>query len=241
MTDDLTVPDSATTLNLADLYTNLSPYLREIGIGELHLNNSSFSYGQKDKDSHIIHSLEKVNIDLKALQIDSATLFTPTEKSFAAAIAISTENYTYSPLTNPYTLTVGKMKLSTRDKTLQADALHLSGDWGKNDKLIKQGKAERTLYDINLPHLRFRDLDLLQLYGQVSGVVNKLEVGEVRITDAAITHTVKPTRLIYCSSFITPRLNLLLLTTGFKKGNFLQTVNFGLYEQMCIRCILSRW
>ncbi|WP_242929053.1 hypothetical protein [Pontibacter vulgaris] len=160
--EDLTVPDSASFPTLAELYTDLSPYLIEIGVDEMRLTNSSFSYHQKNDGIHTIHSIDKANIYLQALQLDSATLFTPKEKAFAAAITLATENYTYSPLTNPYALKIGNMNLSTRDKTLQVNALRLTGDWHKNDRLKSLKKAKRTFYNISLPCLRFSELNLLQ-------------------------------------------------------------------------------
>ncbi|GAB3196915.1 hypothetical protein ABID22_002162 [Pontibacter aydingkolensis] len=225
LTEDLNVPDAASFPGLAELYAELSPYLREVGIKELRLTDGSFSYGQKNGGFHTVHNLDKANIYLQALQLDSATLFTPKEKSFAAAIRATAKNYTYSPRYSPYTTKVGSMKLSTRDKTLQVDALRLSGDWDKNNKLKSLNTAKRTFYNISLPHLRFGDISLLQalqtshlaigsitavqpvidirtdqlvkmqdtgpglqeLYRQVSGFINKLEVGEINITDASLT------------------------------------------------------
>ncbi|MFD2513237.1 hypothetical protein ACFSRY_05120 [Pontibacter locisalis] len=225
LTEDLTIPDAASFPGLAEIYADLSPYLKEISIRELRLTDGSFKYRQKNTAIQTIHSLEKGDIYLQSLQLDSATLFTPKEKAFAAAIGITTKTYTYSPLNNPYTLKSESMKLSTWDKTLHVVGLHLNGDWNKNDKLKSLNKAKRTFYNISLPHLQFRDMDLLralrtsrltigtitaaqpvidvrtdqmvetqdagpdleELYRQVSGFVNKLEVGEINITDASLT------------------------------------------------------
>ncbi|MEJ8802762.1 hypothetical protein [Pontibacter sp. H249] len=224
--EDLTIPDSVAFPGLAKLYADLSPYLKEISIKQLCLTDGSFKYRQKSTAIQTIHSLERADIYLQSLQLDSATLFTPKQKSFAAAIGITTKNYTYSPRNSPYTLKTGSMELSTQDKSLQVGALHLTGDWNKNDKLKRLNKARRTFYNISLPHLQFNDMDLLQalrtsrlaigtitaeqpvidvrtdllvhtqdagpdleaMYRQVSGLINKLQVGEISITDAALTH-----------------------------------------------------
>lgn len=222
--EDFTVPDATSFPELPDLYARLSPYLREIGVRELRLTDGSFSYRQKTGAVYTVHRLDKANINLQALQLDSASLFTPKEKAFAAEISLTSENYTYSPRNSPYTLKTGSIELSTRDKTLQANALHLTGDWGKNDSLKSLNKAKRTFYNLVLPRLRFCDLDLLralrtsrlaigsiaaahpvidvrtdplvqmpdgpdlqQLYRKISGLVSSLEVGEISITDAALT------------------------------------------------------
>ncbi|WP_276499855.1 hypothetical protein [Pontibacter litorisediminis] len=160
--EDLTVPDTASLPGLANLYASLSPYLREIGVKELRLTDGAYSYRQKNGVVHTIHRLEQADLHLQALQLDSATLFTPKEKAFTAAISIAAETYTYTPRHSPYTLKTGSIKLSTRDRTLQAEALHLTGDWSKNDSLKKQNKAKRAMYDVSLPRLLLRDLDLLQ-------------------------------------------------------------------------------
>ena len=225
VTEDLTIPDAASLPKLAGLYAALSPYLKEIGVKKLLLTNSRFSYRQKNSSVHTVHSLAKATIYLQALQLDSTTLFKPKEKAFAAAVTIKTEDYTYSPSASPYTLKVGNMKLSTRAKTLQVDALHLTGDWDKNDNLKSLNKAKRTFYDIKLPMLRFHELDLLEafrttrltagsitaaqpmmdvrtdkqvpgrrerpdlkeMYKSISGLIARLEVGKISITDAALT------------------------------------------------------
>ncbi|MCX2740869.1 hypothetical protein [Pontibacter anaerobius] len=161
--EDLTLPDSAALPGLSEIYTDLSPYLREINVRELRLTDGSFSYRHKDGTIHNAHSLKNANITLQALRLDSATLFTPKDKAFAQAIELATGSYTYNPRNSPYTLKAGGISLSSQAKTMQVEELHLTGDWDKNDYLKNSGKARRNLYDIKLPHLSFLGLDLLQV------------------------------------------------------------------------------
>ncbi|MER2999250.1 hypothetical protein [Pontibacter populi] len=223
--ENLNVPESTESSSLKDRYTQLSPYLRAIGIKELRLRNGDFTYQQHGLAVDTIHLLAEANIYLQDLQLDSLTLFAPKEKVFAEVVSINTGNYTYKPASSPYTLQTAGMQLSTLDKSLEAKALHLSGDWDRNDALKSQNMAKHTLYDIRLPQLRFQEMDLLEairssrltigsiaaeqpvidvridqrvpksdpgpdlqaLYRQVSGIVSSLEVGEIRIRDAALT------------------------------------------------------
>ncbi|MBD1395960.1 hypothetical protein H9Q13_02185 [Pontibacter sp. JH31] len=223
--ENLNVPETTESPSLKDRYTQLSPYLRALGIQELRLRNGDFSYLQHGLAVDTIHRLANANLYLQAVQLDSLTLFAPSEKVFAEAVSISTGRYTYNPVSSPYTLQTAGMQLSTRDKSLEAKALHLSGDWDKNDALKSQNLAKHTHYDIQLPQLRFQEMELLEairssrltigsiaaeqpvidvrtdqrvpkseegpdlqaLYRQVSAIVSSLEVGEIRIRDAALT------------------------------------------------------
>jgi hypothetical protein len=182
---------------------------------------------------HTIHRLADANLHLQGIQLDSLTLFAPKENPLAEAVSIATGRYTYKPVNSPYTLQAGEMQLSTRDNLLEAKALHLSGDWNKNDQLKSQSLAKHTLYDVQLPQLRFEEMDLMEairtsklaigsiafeqplidvrtdqrvpksdegpdmqeLYRQVSGIVSSLEVGEIRIRDAALTQHSKNRRI----------------------------------------------
>ncbi|WP_156180399.1 hypothetical protein [Rufibacter radiotolerans] len=224
--EDTSTPDSAAFPGLSDMYASLSHYLREISVRELHLTSGSFGYSQKESAVHILHRLERADLHVQALQLDSGTLFMPKAKAFAEAVQLVSEHYTYTPPNSPYTLKAGRMQLSTRDKTLQAEKLHLAGDWDKNDRLKNRGKAKHTFYDIALPELHVSEFDLFkalqtsrltigriravqpaidvrtdqavpkteegpflrELYPQVSGLVSSLEVGEVMITNASLTH-----------------------------------------------------
>ncbi|WP_299985684.1 hypothetical protein [uncultured Pontibacter sp.] len=219
------VPEPAKSPSLEEQYAQLSPYLRALGIKELRLRDGSFSYHLGADTAQAIHRLAKANLHLEDLQLDSVSLFAPKEKAFADAVSITTGRYTYNPVQSPYTLQAGGMQLSTRDKLLEAKALHLAGDWNKNDRLKSQDLAKHTLYDVRLPQLRFEEMDLLEaiqtsrltigsirveqplidvrtdqrvpksdegpdlqeLYGQVSDLVSSLQVGEIRIRDAALT------------------------------------------------------
>ncbi|WP_299708418.1 hypothetical protein [uncultured Pontibacter sp.] len=219
------VPENTESPSPKERYTQLSPYLRALGIKELRLRDGDFSYQQHGVAVDTIHRLAEANLYLQAVQLDSLTLFAPKEKAFAEVVSISTGRYTYKPVSSPYTLQTAGMQLSTRDKLLEAKALHLSGDWDKNDALKSQNLAKHTLYDVRLPQLRFEEMDLLEairssrltigsiaaeqpvidvrtdqrvpksdegpdlqeLYRQVSGIVSSLEVGEIRIRDAALT------------------------------------------------------
>lgn len=156
------VPDTEESPSLEEQYAQLSPYLRALGIKELRLKDGSFSYHQGADTAQAIHRLAEANLHLEDLQLDSLTLFAPKEKAFAEALSISTGRYTFQPVQSPYTLQAGGLQLSTRDQLLEAKALHLAGDWSKNDRLKSQNLAKHTLYDVRLPQLRFEEMDLLE-------------------------------------------------------------------------------
>ncbi|WP_114779006.1 hypothetical protein [Botryobacter ruber] len=229
MLEDTTVPGSGGFQGLQELYAKLSPYLKAVGMEEFRLADAGFRYRRQQEEVYTIHQLKKASLALQDVQLDSVSLFRPKEKLFAAEAVVTAAEYTYTPLNKPYVLKAEKTELSTTGNYLQATNVRMEGDWNKNDSLKRVGKAQRTFYDISIPQLRFRNLELLkalqtsrlsigsvvvanpavgvhtdrqvpkqgegpdlqEIYRHVSDIFSALEIGNINVTGASLTHHIK--------------------------------------------------
>lgn len=170
------IPATAESPELTDLYENVSPYLKEIGVKELRITGGNLTFRNKRQGITIFHEIERTYITLQAVQIDSSTLFTPKDNFFAGQILISTASYTYQHPHSPHAIKVGSMEWSTRGNYVRADSLRILGDWNKNDRLKQIDKALHTVYNLDVPRLRLRNVDLIQAFQTSRLAIGSIEV-----------------------------------------------------------------
>lgn len=172
------IPAGTEFPELSDLYENLSPFLKVISVNDLQVVDGALIYRNKVEEIVVIHELKKGNIALKSVQIDSSTLFTPREHSYAEEALIKAEGYTYKHPFSPYTIKLARLELSTRENHLLLDSIQIIGDRDKNERLKRKGQAQNLLYNIEAPNLYFTGMDLVAALQS-----GKLQIGRISMED----------------------------------------------------------
>lgn len=175
------IPSKSDFPDLADHYKNISAYLEIFEVGEFRIADGSMVLQVKIDEVTTIHELEKVNLALQDISIDSLTLFSPRKDFYAEAVLASVENYRFQHPHSPHTVEVKRLELSTRDKYLQVDSLRMIGDWDKNDQLKQTGKAAFVVYNLDLPLLRVSNFDPIEAYKS-----QRLDIGRIYLQAPSI-------------------------------------------------------
>ncbi|MFT2008146.1 hypothetical protein ACMA1I_05675 [Pontibacter sp. 13R65] len=176
-----TLPASPDTPDLAELYKQISPYLSLLLLQELHILNAQLALRQQLEVVQTVQQLNGITVAIQGVQVDSSTLFSPKENFFVEALHFAAQNYCFQYPESPYLVQAEKLELDTRNKTLKAANIEIAADLRKNDRLKKAGKASPTLYNLSLPQLQVKSLDLIQAYQ-----TGTLAIGSIRLEKPAI-------------------------------------------------------
>lgn len=150
------------TATAAQFYTNMAAYLQEIQVKEFDLSNAQLAYYSKSYKSAPLHAVNKINVNLQGVRLDSSTIFSPKDHLPVQEILLAAEGYAYQDALSSVTARVEKADFSTRDKTLHAANISIRSDWQKNEQLPQSGHAQAELYSLELPALSIKGVDMLQ-------------------------------------------------------------------------------
>ncbi|MCC9138970.1 hypothetical protein ACFSKU_14750 [Pontibacter silvestris] len=172
------------TLDLHQLYGQASDYLKAIGLEEVHLADARLVYRTKLQEVKTVQYLDKLNVSLQDVQLDSATIFTSRDSLPVQGFLVTAEGYRYRPPQTPYTYDVARLELSSREKYLHVDSISVKGDRSKNDSLKTSGNAGSFVFDFKSPGLRIDDMDLLQAFQ-----TKMLDIGSAELLKPALDVT----------------------------------------------------
>ncbi|GHA56241.1 hypothetical protein GCM10007389_04770 [Pontibacter akesuensis] len=175
------------SLNVKELYAQVSGYLQVVGLEELHLADARFIHRTVSPEVATIQEVKKLNVRLWDVRLDSATLFSPRENLPVQEFLVSARNYHYSNPASVYTLQVGQMELSSKERHLVVDTVRVWGDRSKNKRLGQGAAASAVVYDLQVPRVRITEMDLLKSYQ-----TRLLDVGNISIISPAISMTYYP-------------------------------------------------
>ncbi|MCC9167705.1 hypothetical protein [Pontibacter harenae] len=175
------VPADTASMDPKQLYAKVSEFLKSISLDEVNLSGISVAYRTKYDQIVTVQSLDKLDVKLREVQIDSATLFSPRENLPVQDFFVAAENYRFSHPTSPYTYSFGLLELSSQEKYLYINSAIVRADLNKNDRLKATGKALAVLYDFKSPGIRIDNLDLLQAFK-----TSILDIGNIELARPAL-------------------------------------------------------
>ncbi len=158
------VPSSQDTLDIGELYEKASPYLEQFSLGELRISNSELALRQQFEEAYTIHQLNNITLAIQAIQVDSSVLVSPKQNFFAEDIFFAATDYCFQHPQSPYVVQAGNLELTTSANLIKAGNLNVIGDWQKNDRLKRIGKASPMLYNIKAPRLQIIQTDLIEAF-----------------------------------------------------------------------------
>ncbi|GAB3526012.1 hypothetical protein GCM10027443_00800 [Pontibacter brevis] len=203
------------TLDLHQLYGQASDYLKAIGLEEVRLADARLVYRTKLQEVKTVQYLDKLNVSLQDVQLDSATIFTPRDSLPVQGFLVTAEGYRYRPPQSPYTYDVARLELSSREKYLHVDSISMKGDRSKNDSLKISGNAEPFVYNFKSPRLRIDDMDLLRAFR-----TKTLDIGSTELFKPALDITNYET-------VPAPDLKVLLQNAYEKFSGFIDEIKVG--------------
>ncbi|AHM62915.1 hypothetical protein D770_23350 [Flammeovirgaceae bacterium 311] len=209
------IPAVAAEFNLKQLYEQASEYIETVGLEEFRIADARLVYRTKFHEILTVQHLDKLNLSLQEIQIDSATLFTPRDSLPLQEYLITVEDYRYRHPETPYTIDLGWLELSSRDQHLHLDSISVKGDWDKNDSLKQINKAQFIVYNLEAPSLRIDDMDLLQAFQ-----TRMMDIGSILLRSPSLD-------ILHAEAVPEPKLDLeaLMQNTYEQLSDFITELN----------------
>ncbi|QCR22062.1 hypothetical protein [Pontibacter sp. SGAir0037] len=176
------IPSATDQPQLKDLYADLSPYLKAVGVASFSVNDGYFILRNKIDEITTIHELQKADIAVRDILLDSVSLFHTREKFFLQAVELAAKDYRYQHPQSPYNLAIGSCRFSSSDQLIQLESINLEGDTRKNDRLKTTGHAVPVVYSLQANRLKINNTDLLEAYK-----TERLSLDKVVLQQPAIT------------------------------------------------------
>ncbi|TXK45749.1 hypothetical protein FVR03_12065 [Pontibacter qinzhouensis] len=173
---NLGVQPSSDSLDLAGLYQEVSPFLRQFTLDEFKITEARLEIREQQNEVYTTHQLDAITLAIQNIQVDSATVFSPRQNFFADDVAVTAKNYCFQHPQSPYILQAQNLQLTTSQNAIKATNLHVAADWRKNDKLKKSGQAQPVLYNLTSPKLLISRIDLIKAFK-----TKKLAIGSIRL------------------------------------------------------------
>ncbi len=169
------IPDLDITV--ADVYNALAQYFEITEIDNLNIDRSQVSMYSRENKDVLIHKIDHVELLLEEISFDSLSVFDPRNNLALQQLTLNIENYIFSPEESPYTLTLARFNMNTKEDHLKLDDLQLKADPEKNKALgYSSGKASAQLIDLNIPKILGDDFDMIRAFKH-----SNLDIGKIAI------------------------------------------------------------
>jgi len=153
--------------------------LETVTIPDLRLRRIEFTYNQKGNPVHPLISLQKGNVHLRNVRIDSTSLhtnrFLPSDD-----IRANVQNFRYQSTDSLYDLSINNARLSSATQSLALDSVHLEPKFGKNE-FAKHIGHETDRMELIVEDVDFRGLNMESLNG-----MEKVTAHTISVTDPSL-------------------------------------------------------
>ncbi|GAB3528323.1 hypothetical protein GCM10027443_06020 [Pontibacter brevis] len=150
-------------LPLQEAYASVSDFVSKLVIGNIRLQDASFTHLAGGRRLKRIQELEHASLKATGLVIDSAFVYSPSAAGVPVEEAVLTAHgYTFRTPDNLYTYTLDRIHYSTRTQVLAAHAVALASNKEVHSRLKSLHAANRNMYDIAANYFRVTGLDVIK-------------------------------------------------------------------------------
>ena len=145
-------------LKQVDIYESMAPYLKEMIVKNLEMENGRFYSFQQENNQlqeHIL--LEGLSLSLQDFQLDSAGIFNNQRFFYTDDIRLQVNSYQQALLDKEHTLTAENLLLSTGQNRVEASNIRLAPKGGRSIQNRLQNSGNNQ-YFIHLPALEIEGI-----------------------------------------------------------------------------------
>jgi hypothetical protein len=162
-------------------YYALSDYIKFLQLGELRLQDASYTQHIKERRVSRLQKLEQATLVLQGIVLDSVYIFRGEPRLPLQEISLRARNYSMRTPDSTQRLQLGSLRYSSREQELSARKLVLAADPRANDRQKPAGEASPRLLDLSTPLFRVRGLDLI---GDLNS--GRLAIDEILLSEPQI-------------------------------------------------------
>ncbi|EMR03282.1 AsmA family protein [Cesiribacter andamanensis] len=161
--EDPSVPPSDPATSSEQLYRTLSPYLTELQVAEIDLQNLFFTQHHKAGSGAVtqVQRLDRGSLQLQGLRLDSSFLFSDRPGLPLQALRLAADGYRYRTPDSVQTFRLEQLRYASSEQVLHARSISIRSNQRANARQQTQGDAQPTLVDLRARRFQLTGLDVI--------------------------------------------------------------------------------